>query len=346
MTNNRYQNVLSLIFGDVWAIMPDKLAILADVVAHHAEHGKSFKGVTSDIDARFGKLEKPVRRVTGKVAVLPLYGIMANRANLITNWSGGTSTEQFGSWFDAAMADESIGNVILDVNSPGGSVHGLEELSKKIYDARDKGKRIIAIANPLAASAAYWVATAADELVVAPGGLVGSVGSLGIHTDRSGANEQAGLKYTYITAGDYKAEGNPNEPLGDEAREYMQSQVDHYYAQFVQDVARNRGITTATVKRDYGQGRVLEARQAVEAGMADHVGTLESVLAEFGATMPKAAGGVKAEDEGVEPESQIEEEVATAENDDEARRRQEQRIRRRRIREQDSPEKRLTTAGL
>lgn len=340
MPNDRYRNVLSLIFGDVWAIMPDKLGMLADAVAYQAQHGKLD---AEEIDARIGAVERPVRRVTGKVAVLPLFGIMANRANLITEWSGGTSTEQFGQWFDSAMEDSGIGAVVLDVNSPGGSVHGLEELSDKIFKARGR-KPIVAVANPLAASAAYRIATSADELVVAPGSLVGSVGTIAVHADRSAMNEAIGIKYTYITAGRHKAEGNPNQPLAEEAQEYMQSMVDKYYTAFVRDVARNRDVNAAVVKQDYGQGRVIHAVEALNAGMADRMGTLESVLAEFGAEMPKEMGGVKAEDEKPEVESAIEEEVAAAGNDDEARRRQQHNARDLRTREQTFPKKRLTTA--
>jgi signal peptide peptidase SppA len=302
----RYENVLSLIFGDVWAIIPDKLAVLADVVAQHAQTGALSP---EEIEARAGGIERPVRRVTGKVAVLPLFGVMANRANLITNWSGGTSTEQFGGWFDAAMEDSSVGAVILDVNSPGGSVHGLEELSSKIFNARGT-KPIIAVANPLAASAAYYVATAADEIVATPGGLVGSVGTIAVHTDVSQMNEVLGIKYTYITAGRRKSEGNPNEPLAADAQEYMQYLVNKYYAAFVDAVARNRGVKTTVVKKSYGEGRVVDAEQAVELGMSDRIGTLESVLAEFGASMPREFGGVKAEDEACEPASESDEDLA------------------------------------
>lgn len=340
MSSDRYRNVLSLIFGDVWAIMPDKLGVLADVVAYHAEHGKM---PTEDIEARIGSIEKPDRRVAGKVAVLPLFGVMANRANLITEWSGGTSTEQFGQWFDAAIADGDIGAVVIDANSPGGSVHGLEELSQKIFDARGK-KPIVAVANPLAASAAYYVATAADELVVAPGSLVGSVGTVAVHTDRSAMNDAIGIKYTYITAGQHKAEGNPNQPLAEEAQEYMQSMVDKYYAAFVRDVARNRGVEPASVKRSYGQGRVIDADQAESLGMADRIGTLESVLAEFGAQMPRKAGGVKAEDGGCKPQSETEEEILTFERAKARHKAERRRTAQRRILEADSPKKDLTAA--
>ena len=97
--------------------------------------------------------------------MLPLYGVISQKMNLMTQYSGGTSTEIFGSWFDEAMADASVDRIILDVDSPGGSVYGISELSRKIHGARGK-KPIIAVSNSLMASAAYWIASAADEILM------------------------------------------------------------------------------------------------------------------------------------------------------------------------------------
>ncbi len=135
--------------------------------------------------------------------------------------SGGTSVQGVARQFRAAMADPDIGRVILDVDSPGGQVGGVEELAREIYQARGQ-KPVTAIANGLAASAAYWIATAADEFVVTPSGQVGSIGVFGMHQDVSAALEKDGVKVTMVSAGKYKTEGNPFEPLTDEARAAMQ----------------------------------------------------------------------------------------------------------------------------
>src|SRR5690606_12609791 len=111
-----------------------------------------------------------------------------------------------------------VGTIVLDVDSPGGGVYGVAEFAEEIYKARGQ-KRIVAVANSMAASAAYWIATAADELVVTPGGEVGSIGVYMLHEDWSGAYEKAGIKPTVIKFGENKAEGIDVEPLSESAQE-------------------------------------------------------------------------------------------------------------------------------
>ena len=154
---------------------------------------------------------------------------------------------------------------------------GVEELSAEIFQARGQ-KPITAVANSLAASAAYWIATAADELVVTPSGEVGSIGVFAAHEDVSGMLEQAGVKVNLVSAGRYKTEGNPFEPLTEEARASIQGRVDEYYEQFVSAVARNRGVKRSEVRNGFGEGRVVGAKQAVSLGMADRVGTLDETI--------------------------------------------------------------------
>ncbi len=96
------------------------------------------------------------------------------------------------SMLDARSVDFNIDTIVLDVDSPGGNYYGTPETSSKIRAARDS-KPIIAVANSLAASAAYWIASAADEIVVTPSGDVGSIGVLAVHTDFSAANEKIGV---------------------------------------------------------------------------------------------------------------------------------------------------------
>lgn len=219
---------------------------------------------------------------SGNIAVLNLFGPIEQRLSWIGEMFGGTGTEAFGATFDTLMADKSIKAIVLNVDSPGGTVNGVEELSQKIFDARG-GKKIIAVANSDMASAAYYVASAADEIVVSPSGEVGSIGVIAVHVETSKMDESIGWKATVIKAGKYKWEANPYEPLSDEARDSIQASVDRYYGMFTKAVARNRGTTAGAVKAGYGQGRMLGAADAVEAGLADRVDTLESVLSKLGA---------------------------------------------------------------
>ncbi|WP_131193713.1 S49 family peptidase [Lichenihabitans psoromatis] len=285
----KYPHIVAAILSDLWAIEPEKMMAIAEFVALQAAGHKLSAG---EIEARIGKqAEADVARRQGAVAVLPLRGVIANRANMMSDISGGTSSEQFGQQFQAALSDDGIKAIVLDVDSPGGTVAGTEELANMIYAGRGQ-KPIVAQVNARAASAAYWIASAADEIAVTPSGEVGSIGVIGGHKDMSKAMDKAGISNTIITAGKYKGEGHPFGPLDDEAKAFMQSQVDEAYGQFVQTVARNRGASISKVRQGFGQGRMVGASASIGEGMADRVATMNDTLQRFGASLyaaPKTA---------------------------------------------------------
>lgn len=257
-----------------WAILPEALT---DAVARSRryEAGEATFSLASVEAAR--QAGRPTA-IQGDIAVMPINGTIWGRGGgFLFELFGLTSAEQFGRQFMAAVNDARIGAIVFDVNSPGGSVTGVDELSKMIYDARGS-KPIVAVANHLMASAAYWIGTAADELVVTPSGEVGSIGVFAAHQDVSAAMEKEGVKTTLISAGKYKTEGNPFEPLTDEAHASIQARVDDYYSMFTKAVARNRGVNVADVRGGFGEGRVVGAQQAVSLGMADRVATLDDVI--------------------------------------------------------------------
>jgi signal peptide peptidase SppA len=281
----RLPNVLAAIGRQPWAIVPDKLQAILDVVALHAAGSAAPTGVTDPFVERRASildLNAAARSAStakgGGVAVIPVYGTLTQRASLFAEYSGGTSTEQLGAQFDAAMASPQVGTIVLDLDSPGGSTQGIPELGAKIAAARGE-KRIVAVANTMAASAAYWLAAQADEIVASPSAWVGSIGVFMVHTDVSAAEAQAGVRHTIVSAGKYKAEANAYEPLSDDARAALQAQVDEFYTLFADAVASGRGISAAKVRSGYGEGRVLTAQQALAAGMVDRIATLDEVLA-------------------------------------------------------------------
>lgn len=224
---------------------------------------------------------------TGQIAVLPLYGVMMPRAGLFAQMSGGCSVEQFTAAFNAAMNDPSVSAILIDVDSPGGSTGLVPELGQAIYDARGE-KPIAAIANTDAGSGAYWVASQCDELAVTPSGMVGSIGCYGTHQDLSAALEKIGVKTTIISYGKYKTELAPTQPLTPEAKQAVQSVVDEFGTMFEAAVARGRGVTQARVADGFGQGRMVTAKNAVSAGMADRTATFDQMVTRL------ARGQVKA----------------------------------------------------
>jgi signal peptide peptidase SppA len=153
------------------------------------------------------------------------------------------------------------------------------ELAEEIRSARGK-KPIIAVSNASMASAAYWIGSAASELVVTPSGQVGSIGVFSIHEDHSKQLAEEGVAVTLIRAGKYKTEGNPFEPLSDEARAAVQGEVDRYYSLFTRDVAKGRRVDVEAVRNGFGQGRMVNAQDALKLGMVDRVATLDDVLSE------------------------------------------------------------------
>lgn len=280
--------ILMELLSTPWALRPETLAAMTDIVLRWSsgvrlQAADIAAAVAGRPEARAARRDEDRAAADERgVGVLPIFGVMAHRAAAVEQVSTGAdvSAERLGQRFDAMLNDPRVGAIVLDVDSPGGSVFGVPELSDQIHAARGR-KPIVAVANAMAASAAYWIASAADEIVVTQSGEVGSIGVWSAHVDASEAVAREGRRYTLLSAGKYKIEGNPYEPLGDEARGALQARIDDYYGQFVRAVARNRGDTQTAVREGYGQGRVLGAQAAVKEKLADRIGTLDSVIAEL-----------------------------------------------------------------
>lgn len=270
-------NVLSAATSTPWAILPEKLEEIRVVLANR---GDGIELSADDIQARIGarRSEPQGGGVVGSVAVLPLAGSIFPKANMMTEMSGATSLQSWLARFNAAVENPDINAIVIDVDSPGGVTSGVMEAADAIYSARGR-KPIVAVANTLMASAAYWLGAQADEVVASPSADVGSVGVYAMHMDATKKLENDGLSATVIKAGRYKAEGNPFEPLSDDAREYMQARVDETYESFVGALARARGLSASQVKTQFGEGRVMSASRALAAGMVDRVATLDDVIA-------------------------------------------------------------------
>lgn len=279
---NEFPHVAALVFNRPWAILPETLHVICELIRRRIGGDR----LTDDeIELRIGAAKARVQPAKGKVTVLPLHGVLGYRMNQFEDVSGGTSTERFGRWFSEAVQDSSVGAIVMDIDSPGGTVDGLPELADQIFKARES-KPIYAVANAMAASAGYYIGAAASQLWVTPSGTVGSIGTFAEHYDYSKALENAGVKPTVITSAvsPFKGEGNPDLPLPDDALAELQRVVDAYGEQFVSDVAKFRGVQASVVRRDFGQGRMAMADEAVSKGMADRVGTLDELMAKLGAT--------------------------------------------------------------
>lgn len=293
----KYRQIVRAISETPWAILPATLAVILDIVALRADGGQLDE---NEIRERVGG--RPSRRdavTAGAVGILPLYGVIMPRADLMSEMSGGTSLQRFMTSFRELVNNDQVGSILIDVDSPGGSVSGLTEAAAEIRAARSR-KPIVAIANYTMASAAYHIAAAAQEIVITPSGLAGSIGVIAAHDDMSAMQEKLGVKTTLISAGKYKTEGNPFEPLSDEARAAIQRRVDDAYAVFVNDIAKSRGVSADDVRAGFGQGRMLSAKAAVKEGLADRVATFDETV-----TRLARGGGAPTGDRAEEPQVRI-----------------------------------------
>ncbi len=279
----KHELLIAEFLSTPWALMPERLNAFSAVMARWSGNVPASMDVLSGIDA--DKVVREARRQTttavsgGGIAVLPLYGVVTQRGNMVDDVSGpgSVSTQKFAAALRQALADESVSQILIDIDSPGGSVYGVAELADEIVAARAQ-KPIIAIANSLAASAAYWIGCSASEFYVTPSGEVGSIGVWQAHFDYSQALAAEGVTPTLISAGKYKVEGNPYAPLDPEAQAFMQSRVDDYFLAFTKGVARGRSVPIAQVRNGMGQGRVLGADAAIEQNMVDGIVTLDEMI--------------------------------------------------------------------
>lgn len=235
-------------------------------------------------------------------AIIQVIGPLSMRSDFWTWYFGGSSYEVIRQDFKAALDDNEVETIIFEIDSPGGEVSGLFDLVDEIKSARGQ-KKIIAVINEIAYSAAYAIASAADEIYITKTGGAGSIGVIAMHTDISKMNEAAGIKYTPIFNGARKNDFTPHEPLTQEAYNVVKSEVDDIADIFISTVANNRGLSPDTIKNM--QAGIFQGQKAINAGLADEIKSLSNILTPTGGTnmskklvetLQSAIKGVKSED--------------------------------------------------
>ncbi len=261
-----------------WAIEPSKLL---EIQAIYATHLRGEKIDLAAVEARLGRPlanEQRAYDIVDGVAVLPVEGVIAKRANLFMQISGGVSTELVGRDLRTALADPSVHSVILSLDSPGGTVDGTQILANLVRSGTET-KPIVTLANGTMASAAYWIGAAGQRVYISDDTtIVGSIGVVATHVDVSKAEEQRGVKTTEIFAGKFKRIASQYGPLSESGRQTMQEQVDYTYSLFVDAVANFRSVSTEKVLQDMAEGRVFIGKQAIAAGLVDGVSTLDALI--------------------------------------------------------------------
>ncbi|MCQ4680171.1 S49 family peptidase [Ralstonia pseudosolanacearum] len=217
-----------------------------------------------------------------QIAVIPIHGTLVRRTVGLEAESGLASYTAIGEQLDAARADPGIAAILLDVDSPGGESSGVFDLADRIRAAAAV-KPVWAVANDMAFSAAYALASAATRVFVSRTGGVGSIGVIAMHVDQSVKDSRDGIRYTAVFAGARKNDLNPHAPITDEAQAQLQAEVSRIYGLFVATVAGYRGLSAEAVTAT--EAGLFFGPDAVTAGLADAVGTFEDALAQLTASL-------------------------------------------------------------
>ena len=210
------------------------------------------------------------------VALIEVTGPLFRKPNFLSEILGASSYEILRRDLQAALDDPAVSAIMLNIHSPGGEVSGTAELANAIRDARGT-KPIVAYAGDLAASAAYWIASAADRIVIGQGAALGSIGVRAGFTDASGRDAAKGVKSVEFVSSQSPYKRADLDSKDGKAR--IQARIDALADVFVDTVAANRGVTRDKVIFDFGKGDVLIGKAAIAAGLADQFGSYESVLA-------------------------------------------------------------------
>lgn len=262
-----------------WAMDEPAIVRLFEIASREHEFSP-----TALAAARGERLDGAARgRVRDGVAVISIEGPLFKRDNLFTALIGGTSYAGLMRDLRTAVDAPGVRAIMLAIDSPGGEAAGVAEFAAAVKGARGE-KPVVAYVADVGASAAYWIASAADRIVLGPSAAVGSIGVRMSIPDTRARDERAGVRrFDFVSSqSPYKV----NDPATEDGNARIKARVDALAQVFAEAVADNRGVTVAHVLDGFGRGDVLIGAAAVAAGMADALGSSESVLADLVAGRP------------------------------------------------------------
>lgn len=272
------------IVNGAWAL---EAASLIEIQGIYKTHLRGDKIDVVGVEARLGRPlaneQKKYSVREGGVGVLAIEGVLAPKANLFTEISGGASTQMLSTQIQGMLNDNAVKSIILAIDSPGGSVFGTPELADVVRSAA-KIKPVVAVSDASMCSGAYWIGSACNAVyITSPMVNVGSIGVVQRRTYQPTAD--GGPVVEEITAGKYKRVGSPDKPLNKEDRAYVEGQLDHMYGVFVSAVAANRGASIEQVLDHMADGRVFIGQQAIDRGLVDGFSTVDAMVEQL-ATNP------------------------------------------------------------
>lgn len=271
-----------------WAILDEYLQLMAVIADRDMD---AQVGIVEAIEKRFGSHIAGTREATVRngIGVIPVAGPMFRYANFFTEISGATSFERLAVDIGTAMENDEVVHLILDVNSPGGEVDGAAETAELIASYRGI-KPITAFISHLGASAGYWIASAADEVIVSETSMVGSIGAVIGVTSYAEADKKRGIqRMEFVSSQSPDKRVDPfSDDEGEQARAntVLQGLVDKMAGVFIEKVAGYRDMTEEAIMAT--KGGILIGADAVEAGLADSIGTLEGLIDSLGGSTTAA----------------------------------------------------------
>ncbi|MCA0268420.1 MAG: S49 family peptidase [Bacteroidetes bacterium] len=292
----KYTNILLFAAAHTWAVRPSVaepiLAILASR-ASDASHSTQAQEQATLPPAAPSVTGMP-QALPGGVALVPLVGIIMSRASWLDAECGMTSPQVFARQVRDAAARSDVQTIVLYVDTPGGTVGGVHEAALAIRAAKSAGKRVIACVSGEACSGGYWIASQADEIVLGESDIVGSIGAYMSRRDISRALAAAGISYTTYKTGEEKALGLEYEPPTETERDAITALLESQVRVFYAAVAEGRGIKggAEAVREAHGSAHLYVGAEAVSAGLADRIGTLDDVLSELQAEAPSGTPGI------------------------------------------------------
>ncbi|ESW92664.1 S49 family peptidase [Mesorhizobium sp. C280B] len=265
-------NIVEAAISAPWAMLPERVEELVAIASR--ENSTTPEALEAYRSARADNGER--LKIRENVAILDVSGPLFKKANLFVAFSGATSYEILRRDLQAALDDKTVDAIMINVDSPGGEANGCDELAAAIFAARAK-KPVTAYVSGMAASGGYWIASAADKVVVSDLAVLGSIGVvLGI-TDRKKAEEKAGISRLEFVSS--QSPGKRPNVETDEGKARIQKMVDDLASVFVSAVSKHRNVTPDTVIKKFGGGGVEVGANAVALGMADEVGQFEAAFA-------------------------------------------------------------------
>jgi signal peptide peptidase SppA len=277
-----------------WAIIPGVFDSLIRIVENHdagiratPEQIREAQGHRAAFGMEdMGSAGEPVMQIRGDTAIIPVRGVLARYSDQINGacQDQGRSAESIQADLAKAAGNPNISRIILRIDSPGGSVAGTAETGAAIRAASESGKQVIAFVDGLAASAGYWLASQADQVIAsAPGSLVGSIGVIMALVDASKNQEKAGYKVHVVRSVGLKAPGTANEALSSEQLASVQKVVADLHQLFADAVASGRGMDQSQMDQA-ATGEVFTATEGIRIGLVDSIASWESVVSSMDRT--------------------------------------------------------------